>query len=788
VAQRGILRPTNAERRPPASTSAAIDALQASEIRYRRLFEAARDGILMLDARTGEITAVNPFLAQLLGYTESAILGKKLWEISPFEDIKKSKVAFKELQAQEYIRYDDLPLETRDGRSIAVEFVSNMYMSGEEEVIQCNIRDITERKQRRRAQQSSDECYRALFDYAPDGIVISDRTSCVLDANASVCRMLGYTRDEIVGKHGSDIVIPAEIEHIETALATIVGTANHHREWQFRRKDGSAFTADVMATTMPDGNLMAMVRDVTARNRLDEALRSTEDRMRFALQNADVGIWNMDFTSGVLEWSDIMERQYSLSPGTFGGTWEAFIDCIHPDDRTSVLDVVQHAVTTGTDFSVVHRTNPSNGTVRWLSGAGRTLLDEHGKALRAVGISQDVTERHTLEAQFQQAQKMEAVGRLAGGVAHDFNNLLTVILGFCELLLTDAAPGDPRSADILEIRKAGTRATELTRQLLAFSRKEIIEPTLLDLGVILNDMRPMLGRLIREDIKILVGARPGLARVKVDRGQMEQVIVNLAVNAQDAMANGGTLTIEVANVFLDEHYAAVHFDVKPGPYVVLTVTDSGTGMAADVRERVFEPFFTTKPVGQGTGLGLATVHGIVMRGGGSVSVYSEVGRGTSFKVYLPHAAAAELEVAASSAVPVMVTGAETVLVVEDAEGLRELTKRLLEKLGYTVLVAANVDEAIHRFEENPSIDVLLTDVVMPGPSGPELTKRLIERRPGLKVIYMSGYTDEAIVQHGVLKPGIAFLHKPFTSDALGRKVRSVLDDPAPLQHTERSSR
>jgi signal transduction histidine kinase len=410
-----------------------------------------------------------------------------------------------------------------------------------------------------------------------------------------------------------------------------------------------------------------------------------------------------------------------------------------------------------------------------LNGAGRVLLGDHGEAVRAVGISLDVTERRTLEEQYQQAQKMEAVGRLAGGVAHDFNNLLTVILGYCELLLADIRPGDSQHADIAEIQKAGARAGGLTRQLLAFSRKQIIEPTLLDLNGIAGDMHAMLGRLIGEDIKIVLALRPELGPVKADRGQVEQIVMNLAVNARDAMPKGGILTIETANVELDEDYAATHRAVKPGAYVVLVVSDTGTGMTRQVQARLFEPFFTTKEPGKGTGLGMATVFGIVTQAGGTVGVYSEVGRGTSFKVYFPRVDATEIvtDLQAPAARPH--AGTQTVLVVEDEGGLRELAKRLLQRQGYTVFVAADADEALRQFAAHPSIDVLLTDVVMPGASGPELTRQLVEQRPALRVIYMSGYTEEGIVHHGVLKPGIAFLHKPFTSETLGQKIRDVLE-------------
>jgi nitrogen-specific signal transduction histidine kinase/CheY-like chemotaxis protein len=387
----------------------------------------------------------------------------------------------------------------------------------------------------------------------------------------------------------------------------------------------------------------------------------------------------------------------------------------------------------------------------------------------------DVTERRTLEEQFHQAQKMEAVGRLAGGVAHDFNNLLTAILCYCDLVLAETSPGDQSREDIEEIQKAGNRAARLTSQLLAFSRKQIIEPTLLDLNDIVSDLREMLGRIIGEDVKIVPRLRPDVAPVKADRGQIEQVLLNLAVNARDAMPTGGTLTIETENVALDEHYAKTHMHVSPGPHVALTVADTGIGMTPEVHARLFEPFFTTKAPGKGTGLGLATVYGIVTRCGGNIGVYSEEGRGTVFKVYFPRADVSELVATDAAPIARAHVGSETVLVVEDEGSLRELARRLLHQQGYTVLTASSAVEARRLFEENPTIDLLVTDVVMPGASGPELTRQLIADRPALKVIYMSGYTEDAIVEHGVVKPGVAFLNKPFTSRTLGEKIRQVLE-------------
>ncbi len=385
-----------------------------------------------------------------------------------------------------------------------------------------------------------------------------------------------------------------------------------------------------------------IARDNTSRTAAEADLKRADERVRFALEAAGVGIWDMDYTTGVLQWSETLEAQYGVRRGRFGQTFEAFIERIHPDDRASVLETIENAMKSGADFSVQHRSILPDGTVRWLNGAGRIVLDEHGAPVRGVGISMDVTERHTLEEQYQQAQRMECIGQLAAGVAHDFNNLLTVILGYCELVLNDLDPDDRWRADLAEIQKAGESAAVLTRQLLAFSRRQIIDPALLNLNVVVTEMRAMLRRLIRENVKVRLGLRPELAPVKADRGQVEQIVLNLAVNAQDAMPGGGTLTIQTANVELAEHDAATLRAVMPGRYVALTVTDTGTGITPEVQARLFEPFFTTKELGKGTGLGLATVEGIVRRSGGSISVQTEVGKGSSFTMYFPSAGAAEM--------------------------------------------------------------------------------------------------------------------------------------------------
>ncbi len=401
---------------------------------------------------------------------------------------------------------------------------------------------------------------------------------------------------------------------------------------------------------------------------------------------------------------------------------------------------------------------------------------EHGNS--TIGLStivRDLTSTKRLESQLQQAQKMEAVGQLAGGIAHDFNNLLTVINGYSEIMLGDLPPEDPMRSLLEEIHKAGSRAASLTRQLLAFSRKQVLEPKVVDLNETVKQIETMLHRLIGEDVQLNSSLAKNLGRVKIDQGQIEQVIVNLAVNARDAMPQGGMLTIETSNVELDEKYAETHPEVWPGRYVLLAVSDTGTGMDAATKARIFEPFFTTKEVGKGTGLGLAVVHGIVKQSDGHVAVYSEPGQGTAFKIYLPevntrpagksHPGFAEQP-----------NGNETVLLVEDEDAVRKYTRHALETSGYTVLEARHGGEAARLADKyDGSIDLLVSDVVMPEMGGRLLAEHLVATRPGIKVLLLSGYTDDAVVRHGVLEAETAFLQKPFTPVALANKVREVLD-------------
>ena len=409
----------------------------------------------------------------------------------------------------------------------------------------------------------------------------------------------------------------------------------------------------------------------------------------------------------------------------------------------------------------------------------------NGRVLGSLSIYQDVTEQRVLERQLRMAQKMEAIGRLSGGIAHDFNNLLGVIIGYIQVMKRSLIPGNSSYEYAEEIEKAGRRAVSLTRQLLAFSRQQILEPVILNLNTLVSDMEKMLPRLIGEDIRLNLILDPAIGQVKADPGQIEQVVMNLAVNARDAMPDGGRLTIETANAELDETFARVHPGSVPGQYVMLAVTDTGTGMDPEIQAQIFEPFYTTKGRDKGTGLGLATVYGVVKQSNGYIAVESEKGKGALFKIYLPRVDQPVATKSESSQAPLTVRGSETILLVEDAEPLRKLAHMFLRNNGYQVLTAADGAEALQVAAQNLGpIHLLLTDVVMPGINGRVLAEQLAPRHRAMKVLYMSGYTDSFIAGHGVLEQGMHLLNKPFTEEALMHKVREVLDVSREMKKTD----
>jgi len=520
------------------------------------------------------------------------------------------------------------------------------------------------------------------------------------------------------------------------------------------------------------------VRRAVDEHRLKQEKKDTEERMRFALEAARVGTWEADLLTGASTWSDVLEALHGMPAGTFGRTLDAFTDAIHPDDRQAVRDAIEHATRAHTDSNILYRTRWPDGTVHWIRGTGRTFYGDDGTPLRTAGVGFDVTEVRALEEQYRQAQKMEAVGQLAGGIAHDFNNLLTAMLGYCAFALDQLEPAHLARTDIQEVQRAAESAATLTRQLLAFSRRQVLQTQTLDLNSVVTRAESLLRRLIGEDIVLTCRLATSLWCVNADPGQIEQIIMNLAVNARDAMRRGGQLTIETNNVELSEAHAQDHHGASAGPHVMVAISDTGTGMDEGTRARIFEPFFTTKPRGEGTGLGLATVYGIVKQSGGSIWVYSEVDQGTTFKIYLPRIAG-EPTTVTTVVSPAVMEGTETILVTEDQPGVRALVRAVLARYGYEVLLASDGEQALQLAREHGHpIHLLLTDVVMPVMGGRVLVEQLRLTHPETRILYMSGYTDDAVIRHGVLQPHVAFLEKPFVPRALAQKIRQVLDAPA----------
>ena len=631
------------------------------------------------------------------------------------------------------------------------------------------------------ALRESEERYRRILETTKEGVWLTDGSGATTFMNRSMREILGCNGNACHGMRHSDFVEETDRPRLERYLAAPSATA---LDIQLRRGNGELVWVEFH--TAPSVNhdgvvdgVLAMVTDVSERRHILDALRTAEERMRFALSFANIGIWDQDYKTGRLQWSEILEAQFGIPRGSFEGTAEAYSRLIHPEDRSEVSATIASAMQTGGEFRIRHRVVHPNGSTRVLAGSAIVLLDERGQPLRAVGIVQDVTERENLELQYQHSQKMEAVGQLAGGVAHDFNNILCVILGCGDLLLADLDPLDPSRNDAEEIVQAARRASDLTRQLLMFSRKQVLTPRVLDLAAVTQHMAGMLRRIVGEDIALQFVHDPAGGSVRADQGSIEQVILNLVVNARDAMPTGGTLTIKTRQTTIRPSTASAGrmMKVTPGRYVELVVSDSGVGMDDATQQRVFEPFFTTKPVGEGTGLGLSTVFGIVQQNQGSIRIQSAPGEGATFSVLLPLVEAPPDEISETPSAA-RAHGTETILLVEDEDQVRTVARMILERNGYTVIEKRTAADALlHCRHGGGHIDLLLTDVVMPVMGGPELASHIVKILPHVKVICMSGYTDDSVMRRGILKGDTAFVHKPFTVSSLTRKVREVLDTP-----------
>jgi two-component system, cell cycle sensor histidine kinase and response regulator CckA len=641
--------------------------------------------------------------------------------------------------------------------------------------------ELRERKRAEASAVQSERSYRLLFESNPNPMWLYDTdTLRFLAVNNAAIQAYGYSRDEFLTMTIADIRPAEDRPRLHAAVAAKdEGTAGFNASgvWRHRRKDGTMIDVEITSHAhefegRPARVVLAL--DVTERLRAETALRRSEARYRDLFENATDLIATVDEQSRLTAVNEAFIRTLGYSREELLG--RPIADLVPPEWHQQLQRARDAKLDGSSEASVYeHELIARDGQRIVVEVASRAIMDD-GRPVGVEAICRDITERKQLETQLFQSRRLEAIGQLAGGIAHDFNNLLTVISGYTEALIEEH-DGASR-AELEQIAAAAERATVLTRQLLAFSRRQVMEPQALDLNQIIDGIIPMLGRLIGEDVELVTKLDREIAPVLADANQIEQILLNLAVNARDAMPAGGTLTIETGSVDLDADYAAHHPDATAGPHTLIAVSDTGTGMDAETVTHIFEPFFTTKPVGSGTGLGLSTTYGIVKQSGGNIWVYSEPNQGTTFKVYIPASeqAIAATRKATSRTTPVPY-GDETVLVVEDEDALRKLVASILEARGYHVLSAEDPEQALALAHDSP-VDLLLTDLVMPQMNGRELSERIHATHPATRVLFMSGYADEAVVRNGSLKPGAVFLEKPFSSIDLARKVRAALDDRA----------
>jgi two-component system cell cycle sensor histidine kinase/response regulator CckA len=623
------------------------------------------------------------------------------------------------------------------------------------------------------------ERFRSLIENTSDIISILDRDGTILYVSPSMERVLGFSPAELEGRNGFDCFHPDDVARARRVFGETLerpGSCPTPIEQRFRHKNGTWRVLETIANNrMTDpaiGGIIVTGHDVTDRKRAEEQLIASQERYRELFENANDLVYTHDLTGSLTSLNKAAEALTGYSREEALGL--NILAIVAPEHRQTAREMMDRKI--GGEAKTTYELDiVTKEGLRVPLEVSTRLIFQMGKPVAVQGIGRDMTERRRFESRLLQSQKMEAIGRLAGGVAHDFNNMLTVITGYSQWMLDELGPDSELAESALEILLAANRAAALTNQLLAFSRNQVLQPIIVDLNTLVEEIEPMLRRMIGEDVELITLTSPGLGMVRADPGQVEQVILNLAVNGRDAMAGGGKLTLETANVEIGEEHPREPVDAVPGSYVMLAVSDSGCGIDEHIRAHIFEPFFTTKGKSKGTGLGLSTVYGIVKQGGGHIRVDSEPGAGATFRVYFPRVA----DGTAPSAEPKPRSrrrGTETILLVEDEASVRRIVAEMLLRLGYTILEAPDARSAqtfVTEYEK--PIALLLTDVVMPDLGGRDLARKLKTMRADLKVLFMSGYADDTVVQQGVLEPGAAYLQKPFTPDVLASKIREVLD-------------
>jgi two-component system cell cycle sensor histidine kinase/response regulator CckA len=751
-------------------------ALRHSQEKYAKMIHSSPDAVTLRSLPDRRYVEVNEGFTRLTGYTAEEVVGKTPSEVGIWSDNPSHVEVLEKLQRDDEVRDVEFEFRTKGGEHRYGTVSATRLTVGTDSYMLSISRDITERK---KAEERLSQLA-AIVDSSFDAIIGKTLDGTIVSWNAAAETVYGYSAAEVVGR-SIDLLAPAEqrreVDQLLDRLAH--GEKIEHRETTRIRKDGQKMTVAVTLSPIRDASgkivgASAISRDITERRRVEQDLRRSEARFASLVQDAPYGIYRVTSDGQFLQVNPALVRMLG---------YQSEAELLERNIQTDVYAKAERGTQLIDDYwpdkdfrDVEAHWKRKNGERIIVRLSGRPVERPGGELAYFEVFAEDITERRSLEGQLLQSQKMEAIGRLAGGVAHDFNNLLGVILGQNELLQAELGSNPSIHRRTEAIDQSARRAADLTKQLLAFSRKQFIEPRVLDTNAIVQDVEKLLKRLIGEDVELTVRLSPNTGNIKIDPSQFEQILLNLAINARDAMPNGGKLILETAFVVLDETYARQHLGAKAGEFVLLAVSDTGTGMDSQTMARIFEPFFTTKPEGHGTGLGLSTVYGVVKQNNGYVMAYSEVGHGTTFRIYFPSVRATSEVRSQKKDQEEFAKGCETILLVEDEPALRELARELLVANGYKVIEAERGEQAIQLVEHSQApINLLLTDVVMPGIGGKQLATRLLELRPGLQVLYMSGYTDDVINNRGVLRENTFLLPKPFTRANLLRRVREALD-------------
>jgi PAS domain S-box-containing protein len=785
------------------SQNAALKNTESAE-QYRSLVENLRDAIYELDSQ-GVVLYISPAIRDLLGYDSSDIVGKNFIELAHKDDQRSLAEWFSELRQGHEIpseyRVSHKSGDLRWARTQTRPIMEDGLFKGARGILL----DVTAQKRMEEALRESEEKYRLVVDNMADVIAIMDMNLRFTYVSPSVIRLRGYTAEEVMAQTLEQIMTPESLQIIARVIEEEMqweasGTADLGRtrilELEEYKKDGSTVWLENHLSSFRDKEnrlegIVALSHDITERRQAEKALRESEENLRYILKHDPNAIAVYDKNLHYLAVSDRYLQDYDIEEKNILGKhhYEVF-----PEMPQRWKDVHRRCLAGAIERNDDDYFERPDGSVTYNRWECRPWYQANGEIGGLITYTEVTTERkkaekerEKLQSQLNQAQKMEAVGRLAGGVAHDFNNMLAVILGYTEMALGRVDPAQPLQADLKEIMNAAKRSAAIIRQLLAFARKQTIDPIVLDLNETVEGMLKMLRRLIGEDIDLVWRPDSGLWPVKMDPTQVEQLLANLCVNARDAIAQVGKITIETGNAAFDEAYCADHPGFVPGEYALLAISDDGRGMDRETQDKMFEPFFTTKELGQGTGLGLATVYGVVKQNNGFINVYSEPGKGTTFKIYLARQAVEDVEPQKKSEEAIPRSQGETVLVVEDEVSLLKLASEILDKLGYTVLTAGTPDKALRLVENyTGEIHLLMTDVILPEMNGRDLAKQIKAIRPAMKCLFMSGYTADVIAHRGMLDEGVQFIPKPFSMRELAAKVRTVLgSDEFPPVHGPR---